>query len=452
MKSISTILIVLMSLTTMAQSTFLKSFSYWDRAEANVIFEESDGYVVGLCADIGESGYLILLKTNFDGDSVWTKKFILNKQSANISDYIIDASGNKIIIVPQIGGANNIFKFDNSWNLIYNGSMGLEAPYKIKILNDNNYLLISRNQGFHILHKINGTTLDNIWTGDSLTNEYYYMIANMIETSESEIILTTKNTYFDEVEISSTIYKINSDGHLISEFTFDQFVIGSTKYINDNLYSLVYRDGNSGAFNSLITYSPDGTIIDSIDITTANTSYREFIEDGNTKVMVGLHLEPGDNFYHTAIGSFTNDQITWSKNHGDPNSNVDKYYPSDIVKTSDNGYLIVGTISMSNNSYLPYLLKTDSVGNINTVGLKENGKQSTYAIYPNPASEFIKILPLLSTSKIVNVELYNSNGILISNKCLDKENKLNVRNLTNGVYILKITSNNSIEVCKFIID
>ncbi len=449
MKTLFTFLISIMSFSLMAQSSFLKSYSYWGDAGAFAVFEDNDGYVVGLCADIGESGYLILLKTNFDGDSIWTKKFLLNIRSAYISDYTVDASGNRIIIVPQMEGIDNIFKFDSSWNLIYNGSMGIESPYKLKILNDNNYLLISRSRSSYILHKINSITLDKIWTGDSINDGWGNInIANIIETPESEIYITSKNTFFETVELSSTVYKISSDGLLISEFTFHQFVIGSTKYINDNLYSLVYRDKNLEIFNSVITYSPDGSIIDSIDITTANTSYREFIEVGNKKIMVGLQLGPVNYFRHTALGAFIDEQISWSKNYGDPNSIYDIYYPAGIIKTSDNGYLIVGT--MDSITYLPYLLKTDSDGNIKTVGLKENGKQSNYAIYPNPASEYIKIAPLLSTSKVFYIELYNSSGILISKQLLDMENKLDVRKLINGVYILKIITDDSTEVYKFI--
>lgn len=444
MKTLFTFLISIMSLSIMAQSTFLKQYSYWDRAEANAVFEESDGYVVGLCADIGESGYLILLKTNFDGDSVWTKKFLLNRQSAYINDYAVDDARNKILIVPQIGGTENVFKFDNDWNLVYNGSLGLEFPYNIKVLNDDNYLILSKSQDFYRAHKINSQTQEKIWSEDTLINEYNYSIGNILENETGGFIITTKNRGFEPTYIGSTIYGLNSAGQIISNYTFNQFVLGTTKFEDRNLLSLAYKDQNTTGYNAIITYQTDGTILDSTGITVQQTSYTQFIEDGNKKVMAGMLFEPGNNFFHTAIASFVNDENVWTKNHGDANSNTDKYYPSEIKKTSDGGYIIVGILT-NNGSSLPYLLKTDSVGNIITLGISEKNYQYNWMIYPNPATDLVQI-SFDKKDQWEKVVIYNNLGTIVKEYTLPVHTDkftLNAENFTSGVYFCGLINRSS---------
>ncbi len=449
MRTIFTLLLVALSLATTAQNTFLRSYEYWDRAEANAVFEEAGGYVIAAGAEMNDNGYLVLLKVDQAGDSIWTKKFQLDRTSPLISDFTVDAAGNKILIVPQFDGVNNVFKFDNNWNMIYNGSLNLSFPIKIKILNDNNYLVISRQQLFYTIHKINSATLAEIWVGDTLRGEEITNnIGNIIENSEGDIVIKKNNYGFDPLEVSSTIYKMNANGDLISEYTFDQFVLGTTEFSGENLVSLTYRDDIFG-YNSIINYQTDGTIINSTDISFDSISFRSYIKVGDETILLGRYS--GKNTYdHTAIGSLKNNEYIWTINHGDPTTSQDRYYPSMITKTADNGFIAVGTSELEFNKYTPYLLKTDSLGKIQTVGINERYTTTGLRLYPNPASDYVAIEGKDKVYYAADVELYSSYGTLTGTPVLLSGNRINIKELKPGLYFLKVKTGKSVQMLRFI--
>jgi len=92
----------------------------------------------------------------------------------------------------------------------------------------------------------------------------------------------------------------------------------------------------------------------------------------------------------------------------------------------------------------------DAVGVINEFNIlstAENQKTETkISLYPNPASEFIKI----STDKDVEVKIYSVNGALVKQgKTVNKT--LNVSDLSNGNYIIQIDHNSNKQNLKLII-
>lgn len=84
-----------------------------------------------------------------------------------------------------------------------------------------------------------------------------------------------------------------------------------------------------------------------------------------------------------------------------------------------------------------------------TVASVNDAFSSNIAIYPNPANDFIQI----STNEtITGLEIYNVIGkkVISSNNLTNK--KINVSNLTKGVYILKIMSNDLVGTRRFLIE
>lgn len=96
----------------------------------------------------------------------------------------------------------------------------------------------------------------------------------------------------------------------------------------------------------------------------------------------------------------------------------------------------------------------DDVGNrtqlqrIGNLGINDEMLRSTITVYPNPASEFLNIqLPENIVSENTVVNLYDVNGRLIINqeyKMENREIRILVNNLSNGVYLLRITNNQQI--------
>jgi hypothetical protein len=88
----------------------------------------------------------------------------------------------------------------------------------------------------------------------------------------------------------------------------------------------------------------------------------------------------------------------------------------------------------------------DAVGVINAkgIGLKEN--LNVFQIYPNPASEYLKITYVASSREKLIFSLYNMNGLLIQKRELNSNVQnsylLDLSNVTAGQYIISLTGNN----------
>ena len=133
--------------------------------------------------------------------------------------------------------------------------------------------------------------------------------------------------------------------------------------------------------------------------------------------------------------------LNWQKTIGG-----DAYYnATNIIATQDGGCLIAATRSDASNyhDYDMYFLKLDSLGNITHI----NGtpqKISDFAVYPNPATNFINIKKGVQIEQAEFV-LYNSAGQIVLQSALNEDiTSLNISNLQIGVYIYNILENGQV--------
>jgi hypothetical protein len=104
----------------------------------------------------------------------------------------------------------------------------------------------------------------------------------------------------------------------------------------------------------------------------------------------------------------------------------------------------------SNGASDMFICLLDSNGNYQSVltAIDFNEQMSAFKIYPNPTSDFIFIN---TQNQIKGVSIYNVVGQKMESK-LDN-NKINVSNLVNGTYFIKITAQTgSFQTSKFIKD
>ncbi|MDC1226196.1 T9SS type A sorting domain-containing protein [Algibacter sp.] len=66
-------------------------------------------------------------------------------------------------------------------------------------------------------------------------------------------------------------------------------------------------------------------------------------------------------------------------------------------------------------------------------------------IYPNPSSDFIQISGLTKTEKYI---LYNTIGTTINSGNISENEKIDIKNLTNGLYFLKFENGNTLKFLK----
>lgn len=109
------------------------------------------------------------------------------------------------------------------------------------------------------------------------------------------------------------------------------------------------------------------------------------------------------------------------------------YRPIYLLSTSDNGYLLAGSYSENNETYL-YVTKTDTEG---TLYIEEKIDYNTsFLIYPNPAKDNISI-ELSSDVKCKKIEIFSIDGKLCIEICHDFE-AIDISTLNNGIYMIKV--------------
>ena len=144
--------------------------------------------------------------------------------------------------------------------------------------------------------------------------------------------------------------------------------------------------------------------------------------------------------------------IGYSLNAGsaiDPN-NMTFYYSigSHLVGASlFNGQLnSVDSLTFANGDYFDLMRNFDNcrtisiIRNNTSTGISETG-ESTISIAPNPANEFINIQ---SKDLISTLEIYNLQGqLMMSEKYAASTIQVSTQGLTNGIYILKVKTNDN---------
>ena len=95
-----------------------------------------------------------------------------------------------------------------------------------------------------------------------------------------------------------------------------------------------------------------------------------------------------------------------------------------------------------------YTIEVLATGNCNA-GLTKN-QNTTISLFPNPTENNLTLEGLNSNSNTISV--FNMNGqVMASHSNINAESyELNVSNLDNGIYFIKIDSNKSSETIRFI--
>ncbi|MDD2637239.1 MAG: T9SS type A sorting domain-containing protein, partial [Bacteroidales bacterium] len=118
----------------------------------------------------------------------------------------------------------------------------------------------------------------------------------------------------------------------------------------------------------------------------------------------------------------------------------------DAINTSDGGYLIIGESSSFDQYTSMYLVKIDSLGLGNYTSPVEEyivNKDNELAVYPNPASNIVTIEFDNNNNTDYTIEIFDMSGRLVIQKVsCDYQNYLNIENLTNGLYMVRIIYEN----------
>lgn len=146
--------------------------------------------------------------------------------------------------------------------------------------------------------------------------------------------------------------------------------------------------------------------------------------------LVDLITYDGTTSSYERIGDYTDIQRKYNEN----SCWLIGSYPFDSTGTTPNHF---GTTKGLN----AWIAEVGMVG----VNIKENQVENNYIVYPNPASS--EIISITSNCNLINqkVELLSITGQLIFEDIIDTKSQynINISNIKNGVYLLRVLSSNS---------
>jgi uncharacterized delta-60 repeat protein len=301
--------------------------------------------------------------------------------------------------------------------IIITNVLGYCFAYALTILPDNKIIIAgSGDFGFLLVRYnsngeqdntfgINGTVLTHIDQDDKAT-------AISIQP-DGKIIVAGNSGYINNISIA----RYNADGNLDTSFGKNGIVITSIKKSNMANAMIVQKDGKivvAGTFSDqpnvdnssiVLRYNPDGTL---------------------------------DSFFG-ANGLVT----TYIK---------DRNYGNALTIQSDEKIVVAGCSQISTpyfpGSYSSHFFVARYENNY--TGIDESKKWDTYSIYPNPTKSQLTIE---NTRKMTLLLLYDIDGhILRSLPINDTRVNLDIRNLRNGIYFVKIIDEQSFSMIKILKD
>lgn len=208
----------------------------------------------------------------------------------------------------------------------------------------------------------------------------------------------------------------------------------------------------------------NGATTPSITVTpTATTQYWSVASNGNCKGDTG-YVTVAHNPIPTVVANATPDTVCL----GEPiyfsmtGSNATTYdwdYGDLNTSTAPNGthtYASAGifTATLRGVYGVCEMTNTKQVVVVNCTGIEESAASKSVVVYPNPANHFLNISFLDATMENVQIDMINSAGQLVLSKGMDNRKDIegiDLNNFSEGVYILRFSSNKKTFIKKLVI-
>ncbi len=228
---------------------------------------------------------------------------------------------------------------------------------------------------------------------------------------------------------------------LVSGFAFSQWVEQNHSN-NYHLKSVCFTDENTGYAVGMNDLNSTGIILKTIDGgTTWTTLLRKtiwfesvFFTDSNTGYAVGNEMVG-----HSCgiILKTIDGGKTWESF-----SSESGYLSSVFFTDANTGYVGAGNA----------ILKTTNGGEFPTV-VKNVTQESTFTVYPNPATNKISIENKSNQQGKTTLCIFNMNGAVLQQDKFQSQNliEMDVSAISKGIYLLQIQTNKGIETKKLVV-
>lgn len=372
------------------------------------VWQTSDNGFV-LSGSISKSGsndnWIFIIKTNELGDTLWTKKFDHIRNGPN--SFLINTEGDFVI-----GGT-----FTNEYlGLIKTNNKG-EIIWEKKQLSDQNFwcssVIQTKEGGYLVLGKKDERIILIKTDQDGnfkWINHYDQNVQNypemVTQTTDGYVVAGTAHNYLPTGGYQSDLlmYKTDLSGNL--------------------LWSKIYG-GSSGDYGHSIIETADKGIILAGD-------YQNVSGNADHDIYLVKTDAKGDSLWTRKIDVVYND-----------------FGGHSIMETNDGGYATTGYFRKSSGKENVFLLKTDKNGNVTKLPNSITIITKSFSVSPNPANEFIEIQTENNTPCTIEILTMNGNRVY-SNIYNENLRKIDITNLSKGIYLIKLIRSNHFITEKFI--
>ncbi|MCK4344586.1 MAG: T9SS type A sorting domain-containing protein [Bacteroidales bacterium] len=439
------------------QITFEKTFGGANDDIAFSVQQTSDsGYIiVGYTESYGNGGDIYLIKTAPNGDLLWTKCY--GGSLGEIAYSVQETDDNGFIIA----GISNSFsstihrvyliKSDSYGDTLWTKIYGRGGAKSVQQISDGGYIIVGYTPGFEkddydvyiIRTDSNGDTLWTKTYGNNADNR-----ANSIrQTKDGGFIIAGQTTRSGENYKIKKGYliKIDADGDTIWTNTDIDGILTSVQQTGDggcivtgykgsipNIDAYLVKTDANGKLTWIKTYGlSDWAYAESVQIT----------NDGGY-IFTGSIDIPGENFNVYLVKTDYTGKLIWAKDFGGRGRNK----AFSVQQTNDGGYIMVGFTKEFGSDYDVYLIKTVDI-RVHSI-VDTNLAMKTH-LFPNPTNGLVFMQ--YPENYEISIELINCGGAIISQMSNQKGNTtIDLSSYPPGIYILKIKSENEVEIRKII--
>jgi hypothetical protein len=404
------------------------------------------GYIVaGVTTSFGAGSFdVYLIKTNAQGDTLWTRTF--GGEGGDGGSSVQQTSDGGYIIAGRTfsfgAGSYDVYLIktnafgDTLWTRTY-GGRGVDYGTSVQQTSDGGYIVagytysLSTRKDFVYLIKIDSSG-DTLWTKTYGDTNYYYG-QDVQQTSDSGYIIVGY-TYSSVTEEDIYLIKTNASGDTLWTKTYGgtgrdfgrsvrqtsdggYIIAGSTRPLGDSGQVYLIKTDASGDTLWSRTY---GGVLQDGGWSVRQSSDSSYIIAGSTRSF-------GNSGQVYLIKTNITGDTLWTKTYG--GSNIDYGYC--VQQTTDGGYIIAGeTYSFGMGFDDVYLIKTDGNGNVGVeVSPNRESRVASYGIFPNPFSS-VAAVPGHSSESFA---LYDISGRKVGTYKGDRIGA----GLSAGVYFLK---------------
>ncbi len=364
--------------TAQAQTRWWRTYGGTDIEHGRSVQQTADGgYIIaGTTVSFGPGGDVYLIKTDAQGDTLWTRTYGgtdydygYSVQQTSDSGYIIagythsfGAVGDDVYLIKTNASG------DTLWTRTYGGT-SYDWGFSVQQTSDDGYIVAGRTSedGDVYLIKTNaygyalwtwaygGTGCDYGWSVQQ-TSDRGYIVAGLtlsFGAGQSDVYLIKTNAYGDTLwtrtyggtssDYGWSVQQTSDGGYVITGYTlssgagdYDVYLI-KTNAAGDALWTRTYG-GPGDDYGYSVQQTSDGGYV----VAGCTRSFGAGTKD--------VYL----------IKTNASGDALWTRTYG----GTDFDYGLSVQQTSDGGYIVAGITASFGRDYDVYLIKTDSLGSV----------------------------------------------------------------------------------------